>query len=708
MHRLKKLVVVAALAAVAVAVTSQAATVVKPTFSQAHGFYSSSFSVKISSATSGATIRYTTDCSKPTASNGTVLANGGSVTINRTTCLRACAAKSGMTTSYPFTQTYIFVNDVVTLSTQPAGYPSLWRVESGETKDADYEMDPNVVNDSLYSSRIKNDLKAIPSLSLVVPKDVMFGSGTRVGLYSFGGYYGGQNTLEVECSAELITPGRSGFQIDCGLKGHSGTNHKRSMRLLFKSNYGGPAKLNYPLFEDTPFKNTGSVNSFGKIFMRMGHNDSWCAFWLDQTALRNRTYLRDPWIRLSMLEMNGFGTRGLPMHLYINGMYWGLYDAQERPDARMAADYQGGSKSDWYAVNHAGTVSGSATRYNYLHDTLVPGGGFANASKYNTVKQYLDVERYADYVMLGWYAGTSDWGNNNFYAVCRNNPAGPVQYMVWDQDWSLTAGTNPGAWVNPAFLTDNSKLCKLWRALDDNTDFMMMFADRVYKHCFNGGPLTDANAKARWDKLVNYLDSGVVCESARWGDRCEDNGKAVGLLKHSHWVTACGDVRNNMLNGNANRFISALRAKNYYPSINPPAYSTHGGTVAAGFKLTISRSSSGTIYYRTDGADPRVAGGGINSGSSASTASAVLTLNSTTTVQARLKNGSSWSALADATFTVTGGPTIPAAPGTLAASAQSASQIRVSWTDNSSNEAGFKLERSLNGSTWSQITQPGA
>ncbi|MBN1671663.1 MAG: fibronectin type III domain-containing protein, partial [Kiritimatiellae bacterium] len=58
--------------------------------------------------------------------------------------------------------------------------------------------------------------------------------------------------------------------------------------------------------------------------------------------------------------------------------------------------------------------------------------------------------------------------------------------------------------------------------------------------------------------------------------------------------------------------------------------------------------------------------------------------------------------------TATTGDTVPAAPASLAAASLSTTSIRVTWTDNSSNEAGFKLERSLNGSTWSQITQPGA
>jgi hypothetical protein len=45
----------------------------------------------------------------------------------------------------------------------------------------------------------------------------------------------------------------------------------------------------------------------------------------------------------------------------------------------------------------------------------------------------------------------------------------------------------------------------------------------------------------------------------------------------------------------------------------------------------------------------------------------------------------------------------PAAASGLSASAASSSRIDLSWADNSTNETGFKVERSTNGTTWSQV-----
>ena len=53
--------------------------------------------------------------------------------------------------------------------------------------------------------------------------------------------------------------------------------------------------------------------------------------------------------------------------------------------------------------------------------------------------------------------------------------------------------------------------------------------------------------------------------------------------------------------------------------------------------------------------------------------------------------------------------TAPAAPSGLTATALSISSIRVAWSDNSSNETGFKIERSPNGTSgWTQVFLTGA
>jgi hypothetical protein len=71
--------------------------VAAPSFSPAGGTYSTAQNVTITTSTSGATIRYTTNGTTPTATTGTVYSSP--VTISATATLRAIAYKSGMTDS---------------------------------------------------------------------------------------------------------------------------------------------------------------------------------------------------------------------------------------------------------------------------------------------------------------------------------------------------------------------------------------------------------------------------------------------------------------------------------------------------------------------------------------------------------------------------------------------------------------------------------
>lgn len=68
---------------------------------------------------------------------------------------------------------------------------------------------------------------------------------------------------------------------------------------------------------------------------------------------------------------------------------------------------------------------------------------------------------------------------------------------------------------------------------------------------------------------------------------------------------------------------------------------------------------------------------------------------------------SSWSNEANATTAAH--VDVPTAPSTLAAIAISATQINLSWTDNSANEAGFRIERRTGSiGNWVQIATVGA
>jgi uncharacterized repeat protein (TIGR02543 family) len=84
--------------------------VATPTFSPGGGTSATAQTVTISCATSGATIRYTTDGTIPSETNGTVCSTGQQLTINSYTVLQAIAYESGFADSPVATATYTILS----------------------------------------------------------------------------------------------------------------------------------------------------------------------------------------------------------------------------------------------------------------------------------------------------------------------------------------------------------------------------------------------------------------------------------------------------------------------------------------------------------------------------------------------------------------------------------------------------------------------
>ena len=218
-------------------------------------------------------------------------------------------------------------------------------------------MDPDIVENPLYSGTIGDDLKSIPAVSIVMNIDDMFGSS---GIYTNSTSRG--LAWERSASAELIHPdGSEGFQVDCGIRMHGGwfRNHyatrKHNLRLLFKAQYG-PTKLWYPWFGED------AVDYFDTIVLRAGANDgySWDAAYLTEQ------YTRDEFGRRLQKAAGHASPLGTFVHLYINGIYWGLYNPIERADAAFSATYYGGEKDDWDAIHDLSVSNGDINAWNQM------------------------------------------------------------------------------------------------------------------------------------------------------------------------------------------------------------------------------------------------------------------------------------------------------------------------------------------------------
>lgn len=385
-------------------------------------------------------------------------------------------------------------------------------------------------------------------------------------------------------------------QVDGGVEGHSHIRIKRSLRLNFRNELGA-GSFKTDLFSTMPW-NPPVAERHDVLILRAGNNRAWSRNWSQEKC----TFCIDELSRQMQLAASGYGMRGSFVHLYINGLYWGMYNVVERADDHFTSRYFGGESEDWYARNHGGSLSGSSSRYNYLKDALKD-KNMANSQNYEELREYLDIEGFIDYLLVQWLTATGDWPNNNWYAGHRmpGSPLGstPLRYFTWDSEWSwdLPRGApNPtfGPWVHPDFRESRTKnqgpdMARIFNSAKDNPDFLRTLADRAYKHFFNDGSMTYAQMQARFTAITETVREPVIAESARWGDTLESEGEPT-FTRDVHWQNEVTDIL-DLMDGRAAEMIAALRSEDYYPSLDPAVFSQRGGEVPAGFLLTLQNPS---------------------------------------------------------------------------------------------------------------------
>lgn len=684
-----------------------------------HGFYTTPQSVQLTCATPGATIYYTYDGSVPSATNP-ASASGASpvnLTISGTRVLRAVGVKAGSDNSDLLAQTYIFLADVITQSSggapptivNPPGATqatTAWPTGPINGQVLDYGMDPDVVNNPAYSGTILNDLKSIPTISVVTDKNNLFHP--SYGIYVNPGQDGDSadpnypdpisppQNWERRASIELINPdGTPGFQANCGLRLRGGfsrstDNPKHALRFFFRDEYG-VGKLKYDLHRTAPF-GTGGAQEFNKFDLRCAQNYSWSF----QGDGGNGVFVRDVVARDMQLAMGQPSSRGAYFHLYLNGQYWGIYNVDERPEANFGESYFGGVADDYDVVKidpdngyNLEATDGNTTAwaaYWTLADQTLPNAGTESARNavYQQMKGnnangtpnpafpvYLDDVGLIDQMLVVYYGGNLDApisnflgntsGNNVYTLRNRNGVSGGWKGILHDSEHTLlnvnenrtgpwTAGSSTVQGLSQG-LSKSTQQYIFQQLVANSSDFRILFADRTYKHMANGGVLTPAGVLSIFNGRTTEIDRAVVAESARWGD----SKSGTPFTRDGNWLPAANNIRNNYIPFRTAVVLGQYRTQGWYPSFDPPVWSIRGGTVPPGTNVTLSlpvgAPGGSAVYYTLDGSDPRALGGGISP--SAIQYSGPISISVSRFIRTRVKSATDWSAIDEAAFYTT-------------------------------------------------------
>ncbi len=660
------------------------------------GFFYDPINVIISSLLIGDTIKYTLDGSNPQFSTTSVIAaTPVSITIDPDNIerpntpgvlLRACAIKNGLNPSYVVASTYIYINKVKN-QTYPGGD---WPESSINNQIIDYEMDPDIVDDSRYTDQIEAALLDIPSISIVTDLENLFDPET--GIYVNANYHG--YTWERPVSVELINPDNSeGFNNNAGIRIRGGwsrhpDNPKHAFRLFFREEYGTP-KLQYPLFEDE------GVSEFDKIDLRTSQN----YFWSYGNDSRN-TMNRDVFSRDLQKETGQPYTRSRYYHLYLNGMYWGLFQSQERPEARFAESYLGGTKEEYDVVkvnigdNWEGydleATDGNMGKWREVWNILQDGfshdknyyrleGKNENGEIDSNLEVLVDIDNLIDYMLIIFYGGNfdspvskfgSNQGPNNFYCIKnRERDREGFKFFIHDAEHTLLAyAASPGIGVNEnrvnignidgdykMLVSNFDRFHPQWLhyKLTDNKKYRLRFADRAYKYLYNDGILTTNYCKNIFQSSASQIENAIIAESARWGD----SRWRTNRTKDDDWIPEINTILNSFIGKRTNILISQLKDEGLLPQLTSPSFIKNGKDIGVSimnysstYTLTIQNpNTTGTIYYTLNGEDPRDLDGEINDGAKNIDDNNSINISYSIQIKARVKNNSEWSALRELT-----------------------------------------------------------
>jgi len=575
-----------------------------PGFVNEAGTYTNAISVTVTSATPGATIRYTIDGSEPSETTG--FAYAGGIPLSTTATFRARAFLAGWVPSPVATRSFL-VNP-----------PEL--------------------------------LRNVPSLLLAGDWSHVFHKSNGVAAIVGGLWTGGLwaassvddynipmkrgRAFERFISMEYAHPSNSSVkQVDAGLR-LAGSNYTRPRYILqnmLTNWYAGPHD-NKPQFnvyfrgdygtEPFEFKLLPGIlpkTPYESLRLRGGKNDY------------ERPFIKDELARRLYADTGQPSSCGPIAALYVNGIFRCYYNPAERYDTGYFQARHGGTNL-WDIITHGGVTEGDAVGLNAA-TFAATNTSLSVLSNYLAAADLIDPVNLADYILANAYGATADWPHNNFTCAREHTDQGRLRFYMWDAEMSF-GHAYPVSWDTISFCrTQNNNAARsaiLFRSMHASPEFRLLCADRIHKHYFNGGGYTLTNIQARFDALRAEADPLLI----------HVRGSGITntyLTPFTNWFAQ----RHPILFGH-------MIANNLWPATGPPLFSTPAGSYTNGTVVSLANTNAGgTIYYALDGADPRAPGGAV-----AGTAYAGgVVLDRSRHIRARvLSGGGEWSAVAEATY----------------------------------------------------------
>ncbi len=401
----------------------------------------------------GVTLRYTTDGTLPTLTNGEV-STDGYFSFTGTTNLRLRFFQEGMLASPVTSRSFIYNYD-------------------------------------------DKDFSGLPIVAIVADPSFLYSNEMGVMVRGTNGRPGnGQSTAcnwnmdwERPVNFSFIKDGEMVFNQDVNLEmagGWSRAWSPHSFKLKGTKEMGGNKNLNYPFFSQKPYIRNRTLQ------MRNGGNDTQCRF--KDAALQT--------IALSSgIDLDGQSYE--PTHQFINGNYIGVINMREPNNKHYVYANYGwdDDEIDQFEMSpDSGYVQKCGT-YDMMEYTLNLSYDAANDDTYEELRQLIDMDEYINYMAMEMYLGSNDWPQNNIKGF-RLIDGGRMRLVAYDLDGALAttspfytfAGKETKEFdqlypVELGRITKDIELVRLFINLLNNDKFRRQFIDT---YCIIGGSVYES------------------------------------------------------------------------------------------------------------------------------------------------------------------------------------------------------------------------
>lgn len=314
-----------------------------------------------------------------------------------------------------------------------------------------------------------------------------------------------------------------GFSINVGLKLFGGSTRsykKKSYEIKFKKKYGD-AKLKYKVF-----KNVDS-SVFDSLVLRTGSQDEFQ--YNDQ-----RTVIKDVVATSLMEQYTDVDVQDyVPIVLYINGKYWGIYFIREKVDETFVSNHYNvkATKTDTSILRIDGEVkSGTDKKYNSMI-SFINSNSLSNSKNYEKIKEQIDIQSFSDFWIGEIYTANYDILNTRYFS----NPLvdnGKWKYIFYDIDSGFfrTTQNTFNEYTNSSGMGSWNFSTVLLRNMMKSSEFKSTFLERLSYNLNNTWAYK--NVEKRIDEVIDEIGKDEFKKNAeRWGNSYSHWEKSIKSMK---------------------------------------------------------------------------------------------------------------------------------------------------------------------------------